>query len=234
MYGVTVQQSISDLFISGIMPGILIGVVLMIYSVIKCKRHGWGVKGEKASGAEKLKAFKDSVWALLVPVIILGGIYSGIFTPTEAPVVACIYALVVGFFVYRELSIKKVYQVFVRSTLTLGTTILIVAFATAFGRVLTITQIPQALASAISVIASNKITLLLLINVFLFFVGMFMESLSAVLILAPLLVPVTSAYGIDPIHFGAIMTVNLAMGQVTPPVGVCSYVAASLGGIKID
>lgn len=234
MYGVTVQQSISDLFIAGIMPGILVGVVLMIYSVIKCKRHNWGVKGEKASAAEKFQAFKGSIWALLVPVIILGGIYSGVFTPTEAAVVACVYAMIIGFVVYRELTIKKLYKVFVRSTLTLGTTILIVAFATALGRVLTITQIPQALASAITVIASNRIMLLLLINIFLFFVGMFMESLSAILILAPLLMPVASVYGVDPVHFGVIMTVSLAMGQVTPPVGVCSYVASSLGGIKID
>lgn len=234
MYGVTVQQSISDLFIAGITPGIIIGIVLIIYNIRKCKKTGWGVVRQKATGAQKVAALKESIWALLMPVIILGGIYSGICTPTEAAVIACVYAIIIGFFVYKELTLKKMFRVFCSSTLTLGASIIIVSFATAFGRVLTIAQIPQALASLLMSITENKIILLLIINVLLFFVGMFMETLAAVMILAPLLTPVVMQYGVDPIHFGVIMTINLAMGLCTPPVGVNTYVAAAIGKIKIE
>ncbi|MEI3340385.1 MAG: TRAP transporter large permease [Eubacterium sp.] len=234
MYGVTVGASISDLFIAGITPGILIGVVLIIYSKILVKKNHWGIVQPKITAKEKLKAVKDAIWAILVPVIILGGIYSGIFTPTEAAVVACVYAIIIGFFVYKELTIKKLYQVFKRSTLTLGSAIIIVAFSSIFGRILTIQQVPQSIAGFLGGITDSKILILILINVFLFFVGMFMETLSAVLILAPILVPVAVTFGISPIHFGVIMTINLAMGLCTPPVGVNSYIASSIGGIKIE
>ncbi len=234
MYGVTAGVSISDLFIAGVTPGIIIGVVLIIYSKILVKKNNWGIQKPKATAKEKLLATKDAIWAILVPVIILGGIYSGIFTPTEAAVVACVYAIIIGFFVYRELTFKKLYEVFKRSTLTLGSAIIIVAFSSIFGRILTIQQIPQTLATFLTGITDSKILILIVINVFLFFVGMFMETLSAVLILAPILVPIAVAYGISPVHFGVVMTINLALGLCTPPVGVNTYVASSLGGIKIE
>lgn len=234
MYGVTAGVSISDLFIAGITPGIIIGVVLIIYAKVLVKKNNWGIKKPKATVREKLIATKDAIWAILVPVIILGGIYSGIFTPTEAAVVACVYAIIIGFFVYKELTFKKLYEVFKRSTLTLGSAIIIVAFSSIFGRILTIQQVPQTLATFLTGITDSKILILIVINIFLFFVGMFMETLSAVLILAPILVPIAIAYGISPIHFGVLMTINLALGLCTPPVGVNTYVASSLGGIKIE
>lgn len=234
MYGVTAGVSISDLFIAGITPGIIIGIVLIIYAKILVKKNNWGIKKPKATAREKLLATRDAIWAILVPVIILGGIYSGIFTPTEAAVVACVYAIIIGFFVYKELTFKKLYEVFKRSTLTLGSAIIIVAFSSIFGRILTIQQVPQTLASFLAGITDSKIIILIVINIFLFFVGMFMETLSAVLILAPILVPIAIAYGISPIHFGVLMTINLALGLCTPPVGVNTYVASSLGGIKIE
>ena len=234
MYGVTAGVSISDLFIAGITPGIIIGVVLIIYAKVLVKKNNWGIKKPKATVRGKLIATKDAIWAILVPVIILGGIYSGIFTPTEAAVVACVYAIIIGFFVYKELTFKKLYEVFKRSTLTLGSAIIIVAFSSIFGRILTIQQVPQTLATFLTGITDSKILILIVINIFLFFVGMFMETLSAVLILAPILVPIAIAYGISPIHFGVLMTINLALGLCTPPVGVNTYVASSLGGIKIE
>lgn len=234
MYGVTVGASIGELFIAGLIPGIIIGLVLIIYSIIKAKKENWGEQRPKASGKEKLLAFKDAIWALLVPLIILGGIYSGIFTPTEAAVVACVYAIIVGFFVYREMTIKILYKTICKSTLTLGAAIIIMAFAASFGKVLTIAQIPQALTTFFASVTSNKFVFLLIINVFLFFVGMIMETLSAVVIIAPLLYPVAVMYGIDPVHLGVVMTINLALGLCTPPVGVNTYVASQIGRVKIE
>ena len=247
MYGVSAQLSITELFLAGIVPGILMGIALMVYNRFIAKRHGFGpgtpgyeqaMLAEGGSDQEELpslgKATKEAIWSLMVPVIILGGIYGGIFTPTEAAVVASVYAILIGLFVYREIKFKDLAGIFRKSVLTSGTVMILVACATAFGRVLTMEHVPTAVAQIILGLSTNKYVVLLLINVFLFIVGMLMETLAAIIILTPILLPVVTQLGVDPIHFGVIMVVNLVIGMCTPPVGVNLFVGARLGGIKVE
>lgn len=175
---------------------------------------------------EILKALWDAKWALLSPVIILGGIYSGVFTPTEAAAVSAVYSFIVGMFVYKALDLKGLYNVLADSALTTGTIMLIIGTSTAFGRVLTLEGIPTAIASGITNITDNPIIILLILNIFLLFVGTFMEANAAIIILSPILIPVVTAVGIDLVHFGIIMVVNLAIGFITPPLGVNLFVAS--------
>lgn len=241
MYGVIAQQSITTLFLAGVLPGILTGLALMIYSVVVSKKFHFGLKDnpelQAARSQEKISvwaAFKEAIWALMVPVIILGGIYGGIFTPTEAAIIACDYALVVGIFVYKEIKVRDIPTIFKRTLGTVGTVMILVACATAFGRVLTMEQVPTTIATMITSFTSNKIILLILINILLLIVGCFMETLSAEIILTPILLPVVQAIGIHPIHFGLIMGMNLVIGQSTPPVGVNLFVAARIGRCKVE
>ena len=241
MYGIIAQVSITDLFMGGVIPGILMGVCLLVYNYIVSKKNGYGAAvlereinpktGKPESDAHILL---DAIWALLVPVIILGGIYGGIFTPTEAAVIACDYALVVGVLVYRELKVKDLLRVLARTTLTCGTTMLLVCAATAFGRLLTMQKVPAAITALITGISTNKYVVLLMINILLFFVGMLMETLSGIIIFTPLLLPLVTSLGVNPLHFGVIITVNMVIGQLTPPVGVNSIIGAQIGGIKMD
>lgn len=241
MYGVIAGLSITDLFVAGIVPGILMGISLMILVHINAKKYGWDKKIElkdrqnTALRQQSLwKAFKGAVWALLVPIIILGGIYGGIFTPTEAAIVACDYAIIVSIFVYKEMKFRDIPKVFARTAVTSGTVMILVACATAFGRVLAMEKVPTTIAEMILGISDNKIIVLLLINIFLLLVGMLMETLAAIIILAPLLLSVVMPLGVDPVHFGVIMVVNLVIGMCTPPVGVNLFVAARLGEVKIE
>lgn len=234
MYGVIAQVSITDLFIAGIAPGLLMTIALIIFVKVTSKKHKFGVIREKATKKEKLKALKEAIWALMVPVIILGGIYGGIFTPTESAVVACVYGIIVGIFVYKEIKIKDLPNIFAKSALTSGTVLVLIGCATAFGRILALQQIPTMIATAILSVTSNKIIILLLINVLLFITGMFMETLAAIVILAPLMLSIVTPLGISPLHFGMIMVLNLVIGQCTPPVGVNLYVAARVGNIKLE
>ena len=219
----------------------------MVYNRFIAKRHGFGpgtpgyeqaMLAEGGGDQEKLpslgKATKEAIWSLMVPVIILGGIYGGIFTPTEAAVVASVYAILIGLFVYREIKFKDLAGIFRKSVLTSGTVMILVACATAFGRVLTMEHVPTAVAQIILGLSTNKYVVLLLINVFLFIVGMLMETLAAIIILTPILLPVVTQLGVDPVHFGVIMVVNLVIGMCTPPVGVNLFVGARLGGIKVE
>lgn len=234
VYGVIAQVSITDLFIAGIVPGILMAVGLVIFVRITSNKHGFGVLREKSTTKEKLLALKEAIWALMVPVIILGGIYGGIITPTEAAIVACVYGMIVGLFIHKEITLKDLPNIFAKSALTSGTVLVLIGCATAFGRILALQQIPTMLASAILGVTQSKILILLLINVLLFITGMFMETLAAIVILGPLLLSVVAPLGINPVHFGMIMVVNLVIGQCTPPVGVNLYVAARVGGIKLE
>lgn len=234
MYGVIAQVSITDLFIAGIVPGVLMTAALIIFVKVTSSRHKFGVLREKPNTGEKLKALKEAIWALMVPVIILGGIYGGIFTPTESAVVACVYGIIVGIFVYKEIKIKDLPNIFAKSALTSGTVLVLIGCATAFGRILALQQIPTMIASSILSVTSNKILILLLINILLFFTGMFMETLAAIVILAPLMLSIVTPLGISPIHFGMIMVLNLVIGQCTPPVGVNLYVASRVGNIKLE
>ena len=236
LYGVCCGVSITKLFLGGIIPGILITLGLVLLVTFVAKKNNYGLPPEEAA---KLripigKAFKDALWSLAIPTIILGGIYGGIFTPTEAAVVACVVAIFVGIYVYKEYTFRELPKVFKKATLTSGTILLLVACATAMGRLLTVEQIPEQIAEGLLAITSNKYLLLLIINGFLLIVGMFMETYAAVIILAPVLLPAVEAVGVDPLHFGLIMTVNLTIGLCTPPVGVNLFIATRIGNCPIE
>lgn len=234
VYGVSAQVSIGKLFMGGIVPGVLTGIVLMVVSYWYSRKNGW--KGEKRERSVKtfLKAFWDAKWALMVPVIILGGIYGGIMTPTEAAAVSAFYGLMVGVFIYKEINIKNIVSCFMESCSTSAVVIVLMAMATIFGNIMTIEQVPNKIAELILGITSDKIIILLLINVLLLWVGTFMEALAAIVILTPILLPVVTKVGVDPVHFGIIMVVNLAIGFVTPPVGVNLFVACGVAKLKIE
>jgi C4-dicarboxylate transporter, DctM subunit len=232
MYGVVGGQSIGKLFISGIIPGILVGFALMIWAYIYSRKKGY--KGaEKSTFSKFLKSSWDAKWALLVPIIILGGIYGGVFTPTEAAGVAVVYGFFAGVFLYKELKLKDLPMIFVETGITTASIMLIVGTATAFGRILTVEQIPSRITDGLLGISSNPIIILLLINFLLLIVGCFMDTVAAIIILTPLLLPVAMNIGVDPIHFGLIMVVNLAIGFITPPLGVNLFVGSGISGISI-
>ena len=230
-YGISVNASIATMFMAGFLPGIVLGTLLIVMAVQICKRNGFTGNGEKFSIKKVWAAFKDAFWAILSPVIILGGIYSGHFTPTEAAVVSVVYALLVGLFAYKELDLKKTYRKFAEAASTHGTVNIIVGTSTILGRVLTLEQIPDAIANAMISFTDNKIVMLLIINLLLLACGCLLETNSSILILAPILLPVVMNYGVDMIHFGIIMVVNLAIGFITPPVGVNLFVACGIGKI---
>jgi C4-dicarboxylate transporter DctM subunit len=229
------RVSISDLFLAGVFPGLLIGAFLMIWTWIISRKHGW--KDENArrhTAQEALRIVFEAKWALFVPVIILGGIYGGIFTPTEAAAVAVIYGFIVGVFVYKDLRLKEVPGVIIQSGLITATVLIIIGTATTFGRILTLERVPQILVESISAFTTNPLVVLLLINLLLLVVGCFMETLAAIIILAPILLPVATAVGVDPVHFGIIMVTNLAIGFITPPLGVNLFVASGIGKMSLE
>ena len=232
-YGVATGTSISDLFMAGFLPGIFICLVLCVVAHFLCKKQGFE-PSEKATRQEKIQAFKDAILAILMPVIILGGIYSGVFTPTEAAVIAVFYGLIVGVFVYKEIKLSDIPRILTDSAITMSTVLLIMSASTIFGWILTKLQIPQAVAKGFLGISASKYIFLLLVNVLLLFIGMFCEAGAAMVILAPLLAPVAQTLGIDLVHFGIIMMANLAIGMMTPPVGVNLYVVCDTAKVKIE
>ncbi|KAA9019523.1 TRAP transporter large permease [Niallia endozanthoxylica] len=233
MFGVTASVSIGDLFISGIIPGILVGVAMMIWAWYYSKKMGYKGLDEKTSLKNIGKAIWDAKWALLIPIIILGGIYGGIFTPTEAAVIAVVYGLFVAVVIYRELPLKELPKVIYDSALTTSTVLIIVGAANAFGRLLTLEQIPNKIANGLINISDNPIVIILLITALLLVVGMFMDPLAAIIILTPILLPIVVQVGYDPVHFGVLMIINLAIGYFTPPVGVNLFVGSSISGVSM-
>lgn len=234
IYGVAGGASIGDMFIAGIIPGVLVGLGLLIWTYIYSRKHGYKGTDEPTSITNIAKSFWEAKWALLIPVIILGGIYGGIFTPTEAAVIAVVYGLIAGKFLYGELKFKDLPKVFSDSALTTATVLIIVGSATAFGRLLTIEQIPSQIANGLLSISENPIVIIMLITVLLLIVGCFMDTLAAIIILTPLLLPIATNIGYDPIHFGIIMVVNLAIGFITPPLGVNLFVGSGISGLSIE
>lgn len=233
MYCMSSGESVGAMFIAGVLPGLLIGVLLMIYAWVYCKIKGENKTKIQEQVAEIKKAgfrkmFANSFWALLSPVIILGGIYSGVVTPTEAAVLSVVYSLIISLFIYKTLDFKILVPVFVEAVKTYAPVVFIVSAAAGFGRVLAILQAPQMVAAWVGGLGLNKVMLLLMINLLLLFVGMIMDTGPAILILTPILLPIVTAAGVNPMHFGIIMVVNLAIGFVTPPVGVNLYVASTL------
>lgn len=233
IYGVLTGVSIGALFMGGILPGFLVGGSLMLVAWVISRKRGY--KGdEKASLARIAATFKEAFYALLMPVIILGGIYGGVFTPTEAAVVAVVYGFLIGFLVYRELSLKKLKNILVTTAVGTATVMFIIATSSVFSWILTAQRVPQAVAEAMLSISGNPIVILTLINLLLLFIGTFMETTASIIILVPVLLPVITQIGVDPLHFGIIIVVNLAIGMVTPPLGVCLFVGCSIAGIKLE
>ncbi|TKW65861.1 MAG: TRAP transporter large permease [Paracoccus denitrificans] len=237
IYGLVTNASIGALFIAGIIPGLMIGgslvILVFVWAAVQGFDHTVSVTpAQWMKGV--IRAFGDSFLSLFMPVLILGGIYSGIFTPTEASVVAVAYGLFISMAIYREVSWAEMGRVFIRSGLTSAGILLIVAVAAAFGFVLTINRIPHQVGEWIGTVAGDPISFLILVNVLLLIVGMFLETLAAIVILAPILAPVAASYGISPIHFGIVMIVNLAIGMLTPPIGVNLFIASEVAGLKVE
>lgn len=231
VYCVTTNQSITDTFLAGVMPGLLMGVALLIYTFLVSKKRGYRGADKKYSRGEVFDIVWDAKWAILMPVIIMGGIYGGIFTPTEAAGVAVIYAYITGLFLYKELTFRELPKVILSSALITSVVLVIIGTSIGFGRLLTLGQIPQQVAEFITSISSNKFVILAIINVLLLVVGTFMETLAAITILAPILLPLVTGLGVSPVHFGVIMVVNLCIGFVTPPLGANLFVITQIADI---
>lgn len=234
IYGVVSGSSITEMFTAGFLPGILMGVALMIVCYIVSKKNGYKGNEHKSSGKEILTAFKDAFWAILSPVIILGGIYSGKFTPTEAAVISVVYSFIVGLFVYKELDIKGGYNAFKDAIVINGSTTFMVGLSTAFAALLTMEQIPLKIAITITSLSDNGIIVLLLINILLLIVGMFIDNIPAIIILTPILLPIAQSYGMNSITFGIMLTLNLAIGFCTPPYGINLFVASAISKVKME
>ncbi len=233
LYGVSAEVSIGELFIAGFGPGLLIGGALMLFVYLYCKRRGWG----KQDGDGRLPfavALRHAAWALMMPVIILGGIYGGIFTPTEASVVAVFYALFIGVFVYREVKPVQVFEVLKRSVISAAVIMFIIANAGLFAYLITRAGVPAQIGQFLKEALRSPELFLLGVNVALFLIGMFIETSASIIVLAPILAPVAAHFGIDPVHFGIVMVVNLALGMITPPFGVNLFAACTVARISLD
>lgn len=237
VYGLVANVSVGSLFLGGFIPGIMIGLSLILVIIIVARVKGFDVvnRTNKRQWLKDLwKAFLDSALALLMPFIILGGIYKGWFTPTEASVIAVVYGFVIGMFVYREIKWKDLMPIFSRSILATAAIMMIVGYASIFGYILTVEEVPQRLGKAIAEFSDNPIVFLLLVNIFLFVAGTIMEALITIIIVAPILAPIAIQFGIDPVHFGIIMVVNVAIGMLTPPVAVNLVVACQIAKLKMS
>ena len=233
LYGVAAEVSIGELFIAGFGPGIFIGISLMVFVHLYCRWKGWG----KNDGEGRLsvgRATIQAAWALLMPVIILGGIYGGIFTPTEAAAVAVFYALFVGMVVYGEIKPRNLFPILKKSAVSSAVIMFIIANAGLFAFLLTRAGVPTEIGNWLNKVLESPAMFLLGVNLALFVIGMFIETSAAILVLAPILVPVAIHFGIDPVHFGLIMVINLAMGMITPPFGVNLFAACTIARISLD
>ncbi|MDT8900532.1 TRAP transporter large permease [Anaeroselena agilis] len=233
VYAVVANASVSKLFMAGVLPGFVVGAALIVAGYVISRKRGYR-GAEVATAAEKWQAAKDAFWGVMTPVIILGGIYGGIFTPTEAAGIAVIYAFIIGVFVHRELKLGDLPRILVDTGVSSAVVMLIVSSAAVFSWLLANQNIPALAAEWFLAISRDPIVILLLINILLLIAGCFLDAISAMMILVPILVPVVTALGVDITHFGIIMTVNLAIGMVTPPVGVNLYVACSIAKISIE
>ena len=233
LYGVSAEVSIGELFIAGFGPGLLISAALMLFVWVYCKWKGWG----KNDGEGRLsfgKATWQAGWALLMPVIILGGIYGGVFPPTEASAVAVFYALIVGVVIYREIGLKDLYAILRKSVVSSSVIMFIIANAGLFAFLITRAGVPEAIGMWLQDVLKSPTMFLLGVNAALFIIGMFIETSAAIIVLAPILAPVAVHFGVDPVHFGLIMVVNLALGMITPPFGVNLFAACTVARISLD
>lgn len=234
IYGVAVGASIGDLFKAAIIPGVLMGVVLLIACYIVSKKKGYAGANEKFTWGRFWHSFRNAFWALLAPGIILGGIYTGVCTPTEAAVIAVLYSLFTGIFIYKELNLKKIYESFAESMHVNGITTFMVGLSMAFASYLTMAGVPQQITNFLLGISDNRVIMFLLINLFLLLVGSLIDPVPAIIILAPVLLPVVSSFGMSPVTFGVMLICNLAIGYITPPYGVNLFVAMAVAKVSME
>ena len=234
IYGMITGESIGDLFLSGIVPGLIFGFMLCIMVFIKSKKNGWKGETQRASLKEIGRLFLDTIWGLLSPVIVLGGIYSGLFTPTEAAAVAVVYSLIVGIFIYKELRLAELKETLFSTAKTTGMILLIIMNAGIFSWVLTQQGIAASLTEMALALTDNKYIMLVIINIVFLCAGCVMDNTSALYILVPIIMPIAKALDINMIQLGVILVLNLSIGQVTPPVGPNLYVAADIGKVKFE
>ena len=234
IYCIVAQVSIGDMFIAGIVPGIIIGIALMGTCYLIARKRGYVSHAERVTTKDVMINLREALWALMVPVIILGGIYSGVFTPTEAAVVSVVYAILIGKFVYKELDYAKFYQSMRDTALVNGSLMFMIGLSIAFANYISLAQVPAKISSTLSLFIGSPFMLLLIINIFLLILGCFVDNIAAVIILPPLLLPVVRQVGVDPIHFGLIVTFNLAIGFITPPYGINLFVASTVSGESIE
>ena len=235
LYGFISGTSIGKLFLAGIIPGILLSIILMFtVRVVSIRKKYQPSRLKKANTKEILIATYDAFFGLLIPVIIVGGIRFGIFTPTEAGAIAVAYSLIIGFFVHKELKLKSIPLIINESVIATSVILLIICAASAFGYYLTWERIPIILAEFMTKLSSNPLAILLVINIFLLILGMFVEGTAALILLTPILVPITNSYGIDPVHFGIVFILNLSIAGATPPVGTLMFTTCSISNVKIE
>jgi C4-dicarboxylate transporter DctM subunit len=227
LYAMISNDSLESLFLTGFVPGVLIIIAMSIYAALFCRNRGQQTRN-RPTVKELLAVLRESVWALLLPLLIFGGIYSGIFTANEAAVVACFYAFIVEIFIHKDMRLRDVKNVVVSSAITSATLLVIVSGASVFGEYLTFERIPDQIAQAVMSSVQSPWVFLLAVNVLLLVVGMFMDIISATLILTPIFLPLLSRFGIDSLHFGLLMTLNLGIGYCTPPLGVSLYISGAV------
>lgn len=233
VYGVIANQSIAKLFLAGFVPGVLTTIALMIMNYFICKKRGYK-KAKKATFKEQVEAFKKSFWALLTPFIIIGGIFSGLFTPTEAAVIAALYSVILGAFIYKELTITSFFKHCVEAMAISGVTVLMIITVTFFGDMIAREQIAMRIADVFMTFASSKLTVLIMINALLLFLGMFIDALALQFLVLPMLIPVAANVGIDLVFFGVMTTLNMMIGILTPPMGMALFVVAQVGKMPVS
>lgn len=231
-YAVTASVSVGTMFIAGIVPGFLLAAVLIAVNIFLCKPYD-SADTTKVSLRQILKAFQEAILALFMPVIILGGIYGGLFTPTEAAAVACVYAFIVSVFVYRELTVKQIYEIFKKSAISSAVVLFVVSLSAPFGWFMTYQNIPSTIATGVLGLFSSKVALLLMINVILLFLGCFLETQSIILLVTPILLPIATSLGLSPIALGIIIIINTSIGMITPPMAVNLFVAMGIADTTI-
>lgn len=234
IYGVTAQESITEMFVAGIVPGFLIASGLIIVHVIRCHGKGYGKGMPKISFRHIVKTIRDGFWAIMAPVVILGGIYSGLFTPTESAIVAIFYTLFVGIFIYRELTFKGIMASLQTTSWLTGRVLIIMFTAYSFGRLLVQYRVPDAIAETLLSVTSDVHLIWALVVLFLLFMGMFMETLAIIMLVTPVLLPIMVGLGVDPIHFGIVLVCCCGVGFSTPPLGENMFIASGIGDVTLE